>query len=105
MTKMKEIRREEGGESRFPTTEEAVRFSVETVWGERPLGYHQVMRWNSERIDEVRRWCPEYVLSTTEYIGDGGEHENEGKTIYDYDDTKNGKKPDYSDLRMPPPQI
>lgn len=55
----------------MPTYEEAVKFSVETVWGEEPLGYHQILRWNSDNLDKIERWCPEYRLATSETIASG----------------------------------
>lgn len=61
--KMKEI-----PGARLPTKEVASTFAVETVWYDTPLGYHQVERWNSDRMDEVARWCPEYALATTDLL-------------------------------------
>jgi hypothetical protein len=61
--KMKEM---EG--ARLPSVEVASTFAVETVWTDRPLGYHQVERWNSERMEEVKAWCPEYAMATTDLI-------------------------------------
>ncbi|PVH89036.1 hypothetical protein DL98DRAFT_508872 [Cadophora sp. DSE1049] len=61
--KMKEI-----PGSRLPTKEVAATFAVETVWYDRPLGYHQVERWNADKMDRVATWCPEYKMATTELI-------------------------------------
>ncbi|KAK4178107.1 hypothetical protein QBC36DRAFT_325619 [Triangularia setosa] len=48
---------------RLPGVEEASRFAVETLWGDRPLGYHQPQRWwkgkAGERMGEIEEWCPE----------------------------------------------
>ncbi|KAK0747728.1 hypothetical protein B0T21DRAFT_398024 [Apiosordaria backusii] len=58
-------RRESGDyRVRLPGVEEAGRFAVETLWGERPLGYHQPQRWwrgkeDGERMREIEEWCPE----------------------------------------------
>jgi hypothetical protein len=61
--KMKEM-----PEARLPTREVASHFAVETVWYDTPLGYHQVERWNSDKMDKVAQWCPEYVLATTDLL-------------------------------------
>jgi len=60
--KMKEI----GMKASLPSKEVAMKFSVETIWAERPLGYHQVDRWSAEHMDEVAAWCPEYTMVTTD---------------------------------------
>ncbi|PMD16423.1 hypothetical protein NA56DRAFT_649557 [Hyaloscypha hepaticicola] len=65
--KMKEI-----PSARLPTNEVAATFAVETVWYDKPLGYHQVERWNSHRMDQVAQWCPEYKMATTKIIGANG---------------------------------
>jgi hypothetical protein len=61
--KMKEI-----PGARLPTKEVAATFAVETVWYDTPLGYHQVERWNSGKMDQVAEWCPEYRMATTDLI-------------------------------------
>lgn len=61
--KMKEI-----PGSRLPTKEVAATFAVETVWYDRPLGYHQVERWNADKMEQVAAWCPEYKMATTDLI-------------------------------------
>ena len=53
---------------RLPTKEVAASFAVETVWYDTPLGYHQVERWNSAKMDQVAEWCPEYKMATTDLI-------------------------------------
>lgn len=55
--KMKEMR------ANLPTVEVALTFAVETIWYDTPLGYHQVDRWQSNRLDEVEKWCPEYKMA------------------------------------------
>jgi hypothetical protein len=60
--KMKEVG------ARFASKEVAATFAVETVWYDRPLGYHQVERWNAGRMAQVAEWCPEYQMATTDLI-------------------------------------
>lgn len=55
--------------ARFPTLEVARTFSVETVWYDKPLGYHQVIRWQSDKIEQIDRWCPEHRLATSKVLG------------------------------------
>jgi hypothetical protein len=54
--------------ARLPTRDVAKTFSVETVWYDRPFGYHQVERWNKDRLGEVTDWCPEYVMTTNDLL-------------------------------------
>jgi hypothetical protein len=54
--------------ARLPTKKLASTFAVETVWYGTPLGYHQVERWNSGKMDQVAEWCPEYTMASTEFI-------------------------------------
>jgi len=35
--------------SSFPTLEEVMSFSVESIWYERPLGYYQMAHWHWDR--------------------------------------------------------
>lgn len=49
--------------ARLPTPEEAMRFGVETIWHDEPLGVHQVQRWQKEQLEELATWCPEYRLA------------------------------------------
>jgi hypothetical protein len=44
---------------RLPEPEVAMTFAVETIYYETPVGYHQPQRWQSERMGEIERWCPE----------------------------------------------
>lgn len=60
--------RGEGRKVRLPSVEEAKRFSVETIWYDRPLGYHQVPHWWWERVEEIDRWCPEHRMAIAEKI-------------------------------------
>lgn len=52
-----------GEDIKLPSVEEAVKFSVETRWGDRPLGYHQISRWHPDRMKLIFEWCPEVGLS------------------------------------------
>lgn len=61
--KMKEI-----PGAHLPSKEVASTFAVETVWYDTPLGYHQVERWNSDRMDQVARWCPEYKMANADLV-------------------------------------
>ncbi|KAG4439431.1 hypothetical protein IFR05_005078 [Cadophora sp. M221] len=55
--------------ARLPSKEVAMTFSVETVWYGEPMGYHQVTRWQSDKIDQVDAWCPEHRMATSAVIG------------------------------------
>ena len=50
----------------LPSTEVAMRFSVETMWHDKPLGYHQPNVWQAAHMEEVYKWCPEYRMCTKE---------------------------------------
>jgi hypothetical protein len=52
----------------LPSVEVAKTFSVETIWYDTPLGFHQIERWQSERIDLVDQWCPEHRMATTDLL-------------------------------------
>ncbi|KAK9781896.1 hypothetical protein AB5N19_06327 [Seiridium cardinale] len=43
----------------LPTDEIARKFAVETVWEERPLGFHQPMRWQKANLAKIMKYCPE----------------------------------------------
>ncbi|ORY59077.1 uncharacterized protein BCR38DRAFT_399218 [Pseudomassariella vexata] len=52
--------REDGSPgAKLPDEETARRFSVETLWEDRPLGFHQPVRWQKARMDKVVKYCPE----------------------------------------------
>lgn len=55
----------------LPTYEVASMFAVETIWNDRPLGYHQVGRFFKERAREIEAWCPESRLAWTDEIKEG----------------------------------
>lgn len=46
----------------MPGVDMAKTFSVETVYYETPLGYHQPQRWQSARMEEIEEWCPEVKM-------------------------------------------
>lgn len=50
----------------LPGMEVAMTFAVESVYYDRPLGYHQVGLKFPEKLDEIGKWCPEYHLCTDE---------------------------------------
>jgi hypothetical protein len=58
---------------RLPTPDQAMRFSVETMWYDKPLGYHQVASWNLDRIKEIDAWCPEHRMTSDEKLRNAGE--------------------------------
>ncbi|KAI8585830.1 hypothetical protein BDZ88DRAFT_332534 [Geranomyces variabilis] len=47
----------------LPTIEQSKYFAVETIWAEKPMGYHQAKRWNAGRMSEILEWCPELALA------------------------------------------
>lgn len=46
-------------EAKLPPADVAGQFSVETLYYDHPLGYHQPHRWQADRYDEIVEWCPE----------------------------------------------
>ncbi|KAJ4417063.1 hypothetical protein N0V82_006417 [Gnomoniopsis sp. IMI 355080] len=47
----------------LPDTTAAKAFAVETVWHDRPLGYHQPFRWlSSWQKAKAVEWCPELAM-------------------------------------------
>lgn len=46
----------------MPDVEVARTFSVETIYYETPLGYHQPQRWQAARMNEIEEWCPEVKM-------------------------------------------
>lgn len=46
----------------LPSADVAKTFSVETIYYETPMGYHQPQRWQSAHMDEVEEWCPEVKM-------------------------------------------
>ncbi|KAG9238325.1 hypothetical protein BJ875DRAFT_451289 [Amylocarpus encephaloides] len=52
--------------STLPESDVAVKFSVETLWYDKPLGFHQPDIWQKEHMAEIYKWCPEYRMCTTE---------------------------------------
>lgn len=45
--------------AKLPDVDVAKTFSVETIYYEKPFGYHQPMRWQEARMDDIKQWCPE----------------------------------------------
>ncbi|KAL8419379.1 hypothetical protein RB594_002560 [Gaeumannomyces avenae] len=46
----------------LPSPEVAREFAVETVYFERPLGFHQPARWQKDKMEEILAWCPEVAM-------------------------------------------
>jgi Protein of unknown function (DUF5672) len=49
--------------ARLPKPDIAKTFSIETIYYDKPLGLHQVQRWQKSKLDEVSQWCPEWKLT------------------------------------------
>ncbi|KAI9105552.1 hypothetical protein DFS34DRAFT_599892 [Phlyctochytrium arcticum] len=47
---------------KLPDAETAKKFAVETIYYERPLGYHQPSRWQAGNMNEIETWCPEVKM-------------------------------------------
>lgn len=54
----------------LPPMEEARKFSVETVYYETPLGFHQPQRWQSDYMDDIELYCPEVNIMLDRRIPD-----------------------------------
>lgn len=54
----------------LPTKEIAMKFAVETIWYDKPLGFHQASVWQAGKLEEIYQWCPEYKMSTSETFTD-----------------------------------
>ncbi|MCJ1337173.1 hypothetical protein MMC09_002453 [Bachmanniomyces sp. S44760] len=65
--KMKQLPRKANGEpgANLPSYDVAMTFSVETVFYQFPLGYHQPFKWPRDRSQQVQleRWCPDVFLT------------------------------------------
>lgn len=46
----------------LPAEEIAKIFSVETIYYETPLGYHQPQRWQAKNMEAIESWCPEVKM-------------------------------------------
>lgn len=46
----------------LPIEEVAKTFSVETIYYETPLGYHQPQRWQANNMEAIETWCPEVKM-------------------------------------------
>ncbi|KAI0121277.1 hypothetical protein BJ170DRAFT_676121 [Xylariales sp. AK1849] len=54
-----EAKTREGDGVTLPSPDVASAFSVETIYYETPLGYHQPDRWQHARMEDIKQWCPE----------------------------------------------
>lgn len=43
----------------LPSVEVARSFAVETIWQEKPLGFHQPVRWQKNNMAKIMKYCPE----------------------------------------------
>jgi len=50
--------------SPLPSGDIAKTFSVEQIWYDKPLGYHQARIKGQSKFGELDKWCPEYKLTT-----------------------------------------
>lgn len=57
----------------LPEADIAKTFSVETMYYDKPLGYHQPARWHADRMHDIEAWCPEVkmILPRRAYNEDG----------------------------------
>ena len=46
----------------LPSPEIAAGFVVQSMWNDRPLGYHQVSTWQTDNLEKIDKWCPEWRL-------------------------------------------
>lgn len=46
----------------MPTEDIAKMFSVETIYYETPMGYHQPQRWQARNMQAIETWCPEVKM-------------------------------------------
>ncbi|KAF3771326.1 hypothetical protein M406DRAFT_344582 [Cryphonectria parasitica EP155] len=46
----------------LPDQNVAKTFSVETIYYETPLGYHQPQRWQAAHMESIEDWCPEVKM-------------------------------------------
>ena len=49
-------------DSKLPSADVAKKFSVESIWYDAPLAYHQPRRWHKDTMDSIRKYCPEVDL-------------------------------------------
>ncbi len=54
--------------AKLPSHDEAGKFSVETLWYEKPLGYHQAQTLQKENLTKIETWCPEVRMATSEIL-------------------------------------
>lgn len=53
---------------KLPSVEVARTFAVESMWGEKPLGFHRVERRHTMKMDKVYEWCPEYRVAANSLL-------------------------------------
>lgn len=49
----------DGGGVVLPSADVAMKFSVETMYYDSPIGYHQPARWQKDHMQEIEERCPE----------------------------------------------
>lgn len=54
---------------KLPDVDVAKTFSVETIYYEKPLGYHQASRFQPEKMGEIEAWCPEVKMVVGRRVG------------------------------------
>ena len=48
--------------AKLPSIDIAKQFSTQTIWNDRPLGFHKPRVWNSKHMGEIQKYCPEVGL-------------------------------------------
>jgi hypothetical protein len=46
----------------LPEPDVAKLFAVETIYYDKPLGYHQPARWQAGNMPKIEKWCPEVKM-------------------------------------------
>ena len=46
----------------LPSIDISKTFSVETIYYDTPLGYHQPGRWQADKMEQIEVWCPEVKM-------------------------------------------
>lgn len=60
-----EAKAREGNGVKLPQAAVAKLFAVETIYYEKPLGYHQPSRWQADHMEEIEEYCPEVKMLTS----------------------------------------
>lgn len=60
-TRMSELPPKKDGSpgANLPNEETAKKFAVETIWQEKPFGFHQPTRWQKDNMASIMKYCPE----------------------------------------------